>query len=215
MADIDTDEIDNWLKKNATEKSDLVEQNRALKNSVAEQEKQLAELKEKLAAAEKNNSINSQRVRSQISNEFIQSDNIFLSNKYFEEGNIFYSRQDYRNAIESYTKAINFNPSNAAAYVYRGSAFGSLRNYSGAESDYIRALQLDSGNVNARLGLSLVYYYVQDYYSAIRELNNVISLNNGNGQAYYLRALCFRNIHRPIEALKDYGYATYFGYVGS
>lgn len=215
LVDIDTDEIDNWLQKNIAEKSELIEQNRALKNSVAEQEKQLAELKSKLAEAEKNNSINySPQVREEFSAEFIQSDNAFLSNKFFEEGNIFYGRQDYRNAIKSYTQAINFNPANSAAYVYRGSAYGSIQNYPSAEADYIQAIRLDNQNINARIGLSLVYYYVKDYHSAIRELNNVIAMSGGNGQAYYLRALCFRNIHRPIEAMKDYGYAKYFGYSG-
>lgn len=212
LVDIDTNEIDNWLKKNETEKSDLIEQNKALKNSIAEQEKQLAELKEKLSVAEKNNSLQSKQFRNQISNEFAQSDNIFLSNKFFEEGNIFYGRQDYYNAINSYTKAINYNPGNAVAYVYRGSAYGSVQSYQNAQADYARAVQIDNRNVQARIGLSLVYYYVQDYRSAIHELNNVLSINDRNGQAYYLRALCFRNINRPIEAMKDYGYAAYFGY---
>lgn len=213
LVDIDTDEIDNWLKKNAAEKSDLIEQNRALKNSVAEQEKQLAELKAKLAEAERNNSINySLQVREEISEEFTRSDNNFLSNKYFEEGNISYGRQDYRNAIDAYTKALKFNPQNVAAYVYRGSAFGSIKDYSNAEQDYRRALQLDRQNTNAQIGLALVYYYTRDYRAAIYSLNEALQFNKQNGQAYYLRALCYRNINRPLEAMRDYGYAKYFGY---
>ena len=215
LVDIDTDEIDNWLEKNVAEKSELIEQNRALKNSLAEQEKKLAELKSKLEAAEKNNSINySPQIRQEISEGFVQSDNIFLSNKFFEEGNIFYGRQDYRNAINSYTQAIKFNSQNVSAYVYRGSAYGSIKDYTNAERDYIQAIRLDNRNINARIGLSLVYYYVHDYAAAIHELNNIIGMNGRNGQAYYLRALCFRNIHRPLEAMKDYGYAKYFGYSG-
>lgn len=215
LADIDTDKIDEWLQKNAAEKSDLIEQNRALKDSIAAQEKQLAELKAKLAEAEKNNSINySSQVREKISEEFTRSDNNFLSNKYFEEGNIFYGRQDYRSAIDSYTKAINLNPQNAAAYVYRGSAFGSIKDYVDAEQDYRRALQLDSRNSNAQIGLALVYYYTQDYRSAISSLNAALQVNEQNGQAYYLRALCYRNMNRPLEAMRDYGYAKYFGYSG-
>ena len=215
LVDIDTDEIDNWLKKNVAEKSDLIEQNRALKNSVAEQEKQLAELKARLAEAEKNNSINySPQVREEISEEFLQSDNNFLSNKYFEEGNVFYWRQDYRSAIDSYTKALRFNPQNASVYVYRGSAYGSIRNYPSAEQDYLRALQLDNRNINAQIGLSLVYFYTQDYSAAISSLNFALQLDSQNGMAYYLRSLCYRNINRPLEAMRDYGYAKYFGYSG-
>ena len=215
LAEIDTDEIDNWLKKNAAEKSDLVEQNRALKNSIAEQERQLAELKARLAEAEKNNSINySPQVREEITAEFVQSDNNFLSNRYLEEGNIFYARQDYRNAIESYTKSLKFNPQNVAAYVYRGSAFGSVQNYLSAEQDYRRAVQLDSRNINAQIGLGLVYYYTRDYPAAISSLSAALQLNNQSGMAYYLRSLCYRNINRPIEAMKDYAYAKYFGYSG-
>lgn len=212
LVEIDTDEIDNWLKKNAAEKSELIEQNRALRNSVTEQEKQLAELKLKLAEAEKNNSINSQIIREEISEEFAQSNNFFLSNKFLEEGNNFYARQDYRGAIDAYTKSLNFNPSNVAAYVYRGSAFGSIQNYPNAEADYIQATRLDSQNINARIGLGLVYYYVHDYNSAISSLNYALQIDSKNGQAYYLRSLCFRNLNRPLDAMKDYGYAKFFGY---
>ena len=215
LVDIDTDEIDNWLKKNAAEKSDLIEQNRALKDSIAEQERQLAELKARLAEVEKNNSINYlSQVREEISAEFTRSDNNFLSNKYLEEGNNFYARQDYRSAIDSYTKAINLNPQNVAAHIYRGSAFGSTQNYFYAEQDYRRALQLDSQNINAQIGLGLVYYYTRDYRAAISSLNAALQVNEQNGQAYYLRALCYRNINRPLEAMRDYGYAKYFGYSG-
>ena len=215
LADIDTDEIDNWLNKNIAEKAELIEQNRALKESVAAQEKQLAELKEKLAAVEKNNSINySPQIRAQITEGFVQSDNNFMSNKFLEEGNNFYARQDYVNAINSYSQAIDFNSKNVAAYVYRGSAYGSIKNYPSAESDYLRAVQLDYQNINARIGLSLVYYYVHDYRTAISELNKILDMNNSNGQAYYLRSLCYRNLNMPIEAIKDYTYAQYFGYVG-
>lgn len=213
IADIDTDEIDNWLNKNVAEKAELIEQNRALKESVAEQERQLAELKEKLAAVEKNNSINnSPQVRAEITEGFLQSDNNFMSNKFLEEGNNFYGRQDYVNAINAYTQAINLNPANVAAYVYRGSAYGSIRNYPSAEYDYKRAIQLDYKNLNAHIGLSLVYYYVCDYRAAVAELNNVINMSGNNGQAYYLRALCYRNMNMPVEAIKDYTFAKYYGY---
>lgn len=212
-ADIDTDEVDKWLEKNVAEKSELIEQNRILKDSVAAQEKQLAELKAKLAEAEKNNLINSSpQVREKISEEFLRSDNNFMSNRFFEEGNNYYARQDYHNAIISYGKAIELNPANVAAYVYRGSAFGSIKNYPSAEADYIKAIQLDGGNLHAHIGLSLVYYYVHDYRAAVSELNTVLRLDNNHGQAYYLRGLCFRNMNLIDYARNDFYYAQYFGY---
>lgn len=215
LVDIDTDEIDKWLNKNIAEKSELIEQNKALKNSIAEQEKQLAQLKLKLAEAEKNNSVNqSQQVRENFIERFVQSDNNFLSNKSLEEGNNFYARQDYINAINSYSQAITLNPANDAAYVYRGSAYGSIKNYPDAEKDYIRAIQLNNQNINAHVGLSLVYYYVHDYRAAISELNTILRMDQSNGQAYFLRGLCYRNIHMTDFALKDFYYAKYFGYTG-
>ena len=212
VVDIDTDEVDKWLKQNENSMAELVAQNNALKNSIAEQEKQLAELKEKLAKAEKNQSETSISVRIQMTKDFAQNDTIFLSNQRLKVGNDFYSRKDYNSAISAYTEAIELNPQNIDAYIYRGGAFGYLKNYQSAVADYSQAIQLDNRNFNAHYGLGAAYLYQGKYNSAIVELNTAINLNSQNAAAYYARGYCYEMTYRNSEAQRDYETAKRLGY---
>ena len=51
-ATIDTDEINKWLERNATERKEIIAQNKDLQKEIAERDRELAELKKKLAEHE-------------------------------------------------------------------------------------------------------------------------------------------------------------------
>ena len=212
VVDIDTDEIDKWLNQNENSMAELVAQNNALKISIAEQEKQLAELKEKLAKAEKNKSETSISVRIQMTKDFAQNDTVFLSNQRLKVGNDFYSRKDYNSAVSAYTEAIELNPQNIDAYIYRGGAFGYLKNYQSAVSDYSQAIQIDNRNFNAHYGLGAAYLYQRNYQAAISEFNIAINLNPQDANSYYARGYCYEMTYRNYEAQRDYETAKRFGY---
>ncbi len=213
LVDIDTDEIDNWLNQNESAMPDLVAQNQALKKSIAEQERQLAELKSKLAAAEKNQSeISNVAVRIQMTKDFAQNDTNFLSNQRLKAGNDFYNRGDFNSAISAYTESIELNPKNIDAYIYRGGAFGYLKEYQRAESDFKNAIQIDNRNFEAHYGLGATYLYQRNYQAAISELNTAINLDNSSGKAYYARGYCCEMINRRADSQKDYETARSLGY---
>lgn len=213
VVDIDTDEIDNWLNQNENSISELVAQNKSLKNSILAQEKQLAELKEKLAEAEKNNSeISSASVRIQMTKDFTQNDNNFLSNQRLKAGNDFYNGGDLNSAISAYTQAIELNPANIEAYVYRGGAFGNLKEYKRAAADFTRAIQLDNKNSSAHYGLGAAYLYEKNYNAAISEFTAAINLDTQNAKAYYGRGTCYEILRRNSDAQKDYETARRLGY---
>ena len=213
LVDIDTDEITKWLNANSDSMPDLLAQNKALQNSIAEQEKQLAALKEKLAAAEKNNSENlSVQVRLQMTKDFAQNDNNFLSNQRLKAGNNFFNSGDFNSAIQAYTDAVELNPQNIDAYIYRGGAFGNLKEFNRAEADFKNALQLDEKNFEAHYGLGATYLYKKNFRSAIAEFNIAINLDNSSGKAYYARGYCYEMTRQNSAAQKDYDTARKLGY---
>lgn len=213
LVDIDTDEIDKWLAENAETKAELVEKNTALQNALNEQEKQLAELKAKLADLEKNNSLeNSPELKAQITQEFNKSSNKFLSNERLKVGMNLHMQGDLRGAIDAYTEAIEYDSDNAMAYTWRGNALGSLNQYQNAEHDFVKALKLNNQNLNAYLGLGIAYYYSGKYDVAIAALNQAISVDSQSGLAYYVRACCYRAMKMNQEAQQDFSVADRLGY---
>lgn len=213
LVEIDTDEIDRWLKENADSKAELAEKNVALQNALNEQERQLAELKAKLADLEKNQSLESNpELKMQITQEFNKSGNIFLSNERLKTGINLHSRGDLKGAIAAYTEAIEYDKNNSMAYTWRGSALGTLNEYKNAETDFIHALKLNSRNMNAYLGLGIAYYYSGKYDAAITALNAAIQLDSHSGLAYYVRAVCYDTLHNRRAAQEDYRMAERLGY---
>ena len=213
LVDIDTDEIDSWLNQNENSMAELVAQNQALQKSVAAQEKQLEELKAKLAAAEKNNSeITNVNVRIQMTKDFAQNDTIFLSNQRLKAGNNFYNSGDFNSAISAYTDAIELNSQNIDAYIYRGGAFGNLKEYRRAESDFKNAIQLDNQNFEAHYGLGATYLYQKNYRAAVAEFDAAINLDSSSGKAYYARGYCYEVLRRISDSQKDYQTARNLGY---
>ena len=213
LADIDTDEIDKWLADNANSKAELVEKNNALQNALNEQEKQLAELKARLADLERNQSSEDlSELRVQLAQDFNKSSNAFLSNERLKFGMNLHTRGDLHGAVTAYTEAIDYNPDNALAYTWRGNAFGSLNQYQNAETDFIHALKLNNQNLNAYLGLGIVYYNSGKYDTAITALSQALSLDSQSGLAYYVRACCYKALRMDYEAQTDFSVADKFGY---
>lgn len=59
------------------------------------------------------------------------------------DGNEFFALENYREAIESYNKALELDPEYASAWVNRGSAFYKLGLYHDAVADYDKAIRID------------------------------------------------------------------------
>ena len=215
VADIDTDEIDKWLEMNKDTKAELLEQNKSLQASLAAQEKQLAELKAKLALAEKNQTLETQpAIRIEIARNFAQSNTIFLSDDRLDAGIKAHQRGDLQGAINAYTEAIALNAKNVSALTWRGNAYGSLGNYQQAIADFINALQINNQNPTACIGLGIAYYSIRYYENAISALNAAIRLDGKNGKAYFVRANCYNAVGNKFAAMQDFSMARALNYNG-
>ena len=68
---------------------------------------------------------------------------------YFNSGGDKYYKQNYKGAIQDYTKAIELNPKDADAYIGRGIDKHELKDYKGAIQDYTKAIELDPNYADA------------------------------------------------------------------
>lgn len=66
-----------------------------------------------------------------------------------KEGNTKEYASNFKGALESYSEAIQIDPSYAPAWFFRGNAHFSLKNVEGAVSDYSKAIELDTGYADA------------------------------------------------------------------
>lgn len=174
IAQIDSDDVTKWLNKSSQERETLVAQNEALRQSIAEQDKQIAELKQQLA------DVKTQADRDRMTQAFAAEDKIFLAHQKYEEAKRFYEQGDYNSAIVSFTQVIELTPDNAQAHYMRGSSYDKLHEYAQAISNYSKAIQFSPRDRNwyyscrgtAYFKLGNYNYAISDFSEAIRIWNN-------------------------------------------
>ena len=132
-----------------------------------------------------------------------------------------YRQRDYRGALAEYDRAIQLNPSNAAAYNYRGVLKEKIQDIQGGLADYNRAIQLDANYAQAYSNRgNLKLDKLQDAQGAMADYDLAIELNPKYAPAYTYRGrLKVKNMdanggladyNRAIKA--DPNEATYYSY---
>ena len=114
-AQLDDNDISDWLNKYSQEKTALVAQNEELK-------RQIAELEQKLAIYESKSQTQNQTTEPEIKSKEDLAWELFRSN-------------DFRGAIKLYNDLIRTNPNRAGYYFCRSRCYEGLREYSKAQAD--------------------------------------------------------------------------------
>ena len=127
LAQIDDNDVMNYIIQFFKERNELKIQNEALRKEIEDLKRQIAELKSQ--------GTNNKQNTSQV----VSKDKTALAKKKFEEAFI---QKGYTEAIRLYDEAIKLNPNYAGAYHYRGIAYKALGNYVKAESDFKKAKEL-------------------------------------------------------------------------
>ncbi len=205
-ADIDSDDINKWLNRGMTERADVVAKNLELQKAIDEQDKQIAELKKKLADSEARGD------KEKLSEQFAAEDKIFRSNQKLEEAMRFYYTGDLQNVASYCTQAIDLNPSNAAAYSIRGAAYYSLQNYNGAINDLNRAIDLNATDYKNFYNRGLAYVKLGDYRKAVADFSSAIKLNPNDADSWYNRGVCRQRLGDSYKAREDLKRAKSLGY---
>jgi tetratricopeptide (TPR) repeat protein len=123
----------------------------------------------------------------------------------YNNGNIKKKAQDYRGAIQDFTKAIEINPTYSKAYNNRGSAKGSLSDFKNALEDFDKAVQYDTLNVDAYFNRALVKAKLNDIKGALKDFNRSIVLNPGDGNYYAKRGIARSILGDQTGACQDFG----------
>ena len=98
---------------------------------------------------------------------------------------IFFEREDYAQAIERYSKAIELYPNEFYQYSNRADAYRMFEKYDLALKDYNKAIELDKNNPAERYDDRANFFIQQkDYTSALKDLDNAIELAQEKG--FYL-----------------------------
>lgn len=126
---------------------------------------------------------------------------------YYSEGWDFYVEDKYREAIESYDKAIALNPRYAEAYQYRGAAYELLEEYDQALDDYNKACQLNPKDPYAFSSRGGLHKKLKLYDKALEDYESAIRLDSLNPRPYTGRGDVYAELKNYDNALDDYAKA--------
>jgi len=136
---------------------------------------------------------------------------------YYKQGHAAYQVRDYKQAVESFTKAIQAEPNYAKSFINRGNARYNLKDYEGALADYSKALQINPQEVKAFVNRGNSRYMLAEYSNdpdreynlAIADFNNAIRLNVKEVEAYIRRGIVRAQIAKYSgESLKEFQQAV-------
>jgi tetratricopeptide (TPR) repeat protein len=124
--------------------------------------------------------------------------------EFFRAGVAQMQSQNYPEAVQNFSDAINLNHDFSAAFGNRCLAYLQLREYKSAIEDCTESLKLNSQNIESYLNRGLAYYKKGNYSDAIADYNQVIKLKPIDFRAYYNRALAKSELQDYQAAISDY-----------
>ena len=193
--DIDTDEINSWLEQEAQQRLDLIEENKALRQKIAEQEALLAQSKKDTVNAK------TEEQKRELKQRFEQADNEFAAIQKLREGN---QAIEHSEALKLYSEAIELDPNYAMAYNNRGYTYTELKQYNQALADLNRALELDPALKLAYNNRGRVYRRLNDFERALADYNKAIELDPKYSTAYNNRGYMYDDLKQYERAIADY-----------
>ena len=104
--------------------------------------------------------------------------------------------EEYQQAVEQYTAAIDIDPAAAAAYVGRGNAYVDLADYEAAIESYDQALGLRPEDSEARRNRELAYLGIGELRLAIEDFDEAIRRNIADVPARMARGIAVSQMER-------------------
>ncbi|MBR1396549.1 MAG: tetratricopeptide repeat protein [Selenomonadaceae bacterium] len=194
---IDPNGISEWLKRDAQDRFNIVNQNNAERQADEENDRKVEDLRKRLRNA------TTDEERARIRAEYEQADNEFRVNQFLKEGNQLYYQGDYNGAIAKYNEALNLNPNFDWAYNNRGLAYGNLQNYDAAMADYNKAIELNPNDAEAYNNRGNTYVSLKQYDQALADYTRAIELNPDSVESYNNRGFVYLCLKKHNEAIAD------------
>ena len=194
--EIDDNEIEKYLNQSIDNRTKINSQLEELRKANALQEKQISELKVRLASASK--------TEQELTEIFANEDKIFLSNKKIEEGWKLYIDKNYNGALELFHEALELNPQSAQAYMGSGTTYSEIGEYRKAISDLNKSVELNPNNAVTYLNRGVIYADLRKYERAIEDYNKAIELKPRYALAYFNRGVSLYRLQRYEDAIESY-----------
>lgn len=114
-----------------------------------------------------------------------------------------YNLDDFRGALDDYSRAISLNPFYAEAYHYRGVTHEQLGDFSRARRDLLSALELNPANGSIYANMGLIHMMHKEYGKALEYFDESLKLDRTAADAYMNRALAHLGLGDTASAEAD------------
>ena len=108
------------------------------------------------------------------------------SEKYYEEGVNYDKEGRYKEAVQSFDKAIELDNTKSKYYSARGRVKNALKQYEKAKKDAEMALELDKNNAESYFVFGYINLELNQYFEAIKDYDKAIELDPNNSYAYLI-----------------------------
>ena len=197
-ADIDSDDVEKFLQKDAEEISKVAAHETFLRVQEEDEDQKIETLKREYRQAK------TPEEKEIIAKQIVEEDKVFLSNLKLREGNKYRDDGNHKQAAKLFGEAIELNPENAMAWNNRGWAYIEQKKYKQAIADFDRAAQLNPNSELPYLGRGWLYHQTKEYALAINEYNKAIELNPKYANAWNNRGAAKSWLNQMPAAIKDY-----------
>ena len=125
-------------------------------------------------------------------------------------GKIFYSQglayltdRAFDNAIESFQRAKDINPTNKVVWTNLGRAYYWINDYANAASCYQKATDIDPNDKTSYTNFGNTYYWMRKYGMAINLFQKAINIDQNCEKTYYYLARAYFKLGRFREAMSE------------
>ena len=196
---INTDAINDFIKRDEREKIIIVQQNNQLQDAIEKNDKMIESLKKQRATTQ----ADKDRIRKQMNIAELD----FLANEKFKAALKLYYVKDYNGAIKLNTETIELKPDYIKAYYNRGLAYYYLKQYEQAILNYDKAVKLNTNFSFVYNSRGNAYFYLKQYDQAMKNYDKALELNPNNFEAYNGRGSCYGKSNQHEKSIQNYNKA--------
>jgi len=128
--------------------------------------------------------------------------------KAFSDGEQMLKANRYREAIQSFDRALAGDRKLAGAYLERGRANAALSQTHAAIQDFTKVIQLQPDSAEAYVERAAVYLGLSDYLAVVADCGDAIARNPKLAHAHTLRGMALREMGNLPKYLEDFNRAV-------
>uniref|UniRef100_UPI0022DED762 tetratricopeptide repeat protein n=1 Tax=Bacillus mobilis TaxID=2026190 RepID=UPI0022DED762 len=123
---------------------------------------------------------------------------------YYFEGNIYALDKKFIEAIDMYTKAIEYDNTYISVYNNRAYAYVMLNKYEEAMLDFAKALEISPASKKIYINRSYVYIKTNEYQKAMKDIASAIDIDESDSVLYKVRGQIRAHLEEYEESIEDY-----------